>query len=292
MEEVITKPSISVLEDRKIKVEPIVRGRAFLKPGHDGEFMFTGCWRYFGLPISLRTNSYMNPFKNAEERKEFERLLGLPDGSLNTNNKKSKFWGEYKIMIGKEPMELDLREVDHALRYRVLSVHPRFAKQGEDTSGNLELQYRLVDERYQEEAYSKTALRKSEAYTELNKLAKSKKKMLDTLRLLGITMSDVSSEQALKAKLAQIIEEPASNRGGGVKTIEDFMTTVTDPQALPKLFVLDAIEFGEITVMGSDYRLAETKQLIGKSLQGAVDWFSDLANQETKLLIEARLKTK
>lgn len=292
MEDVMTKPSISVLEDRRIKVEPIVRGRAFFKAGHDGEFMFTGCWKYFGLPISLRTNSYINPFKTPEERKEFERLLGLPDGSLNTGNRKNKFWGEYKIMIGKEGLSLDLNEVDDALRYRIFSVHPRFAKQGEDYSGNLEFQYRLTDERYQEEQYSKLALKKSDAYTELNKLAKSKKKMLDTLRLLGVNMSEMSSESALKGKLAEIIEEPASHKAGGVKTIEDFMNVVSDPQALSKLFVLDAIEFGEVTVSGSDYRLAETKQLIGKSLQGAVDWFSDLGNQETKLLIQERLKTK
>ena len=294
MEKVITSNEevLSILEDRKIRVEPVVRGRGFFKPGHDGEFMFTGCWKYLGLPINLRTNTYVSPFKSNEERKMFEREMGLAEGTLITSNRKSKFWGEYKIMLGKEPLDLDLMEVDHALKYRILMVHPKVAKQNEDAQGNLEFQYRLVDERYQEEQYSKLSLRKSEAYTELNKLSRSKKQMIDTLRLLNINMSEASSEKALKARLAQIIEEPASNRSGGVKTIEDFMNVVNDPQALNKLFVLDAIDFGEIKILSGDYRLAETNQLIGKSLQGAVDWFSDLGNQETKLLIQERLKTK
>lgn len=292
MENVVSEKAISVLEDRIIKVEPIVRGRAFFKKGHDGEFMFTNCWKFFGLPISTKTRSYMNPFKSVEEREEFERLLNLPKGDLNTSNTKSKFWGTYGIRLDKTGTTLDLSVVDHALTYRILCVNPRFAKQGDDIN-NPEYQFKLVDERYQEESYSKLALKKSEAYTELNKIAKSKKQMMDTLRLLEVKMSESSSMEALKARLAQIVEEPASNKAGGVKTIDDFMRVVNDPQAIHKLFVLDAIEFGEVKVLnGNEFRLTETGGLIGRSLQGAVDWFSNLENQETKLLIQERLKVK
>ena len=293
MEEVkeIKTPEQLVLENRKIRVAPLVRGRAFFKKGHDGEFMFTGCWRYYGLPISSRTRSYFNPFKEGE-REAFEKLLNLSPGALNTNDMGSKFWGEYKIPLDKEGMELDLSVVDHALLYRVFQVNPRFAKQGDNTS-NPEYQYQLVDERYQEEEYSKASLKKADAYGELNKLSKSRKQMVDILRLLGVKMSGDSSLEALKARLAQIVEEPANNRFKGAITIDDFIRVAKDPQSSQKLFVLDAIDNREIVVEnGDEYRLSENGKLIGRSLQGAVDWISDIVNQETKLLIQERMKVK
>lgn len=284
-------PEQMVLENRKIKVEPIVRGRAFFAKGHDGDFMFTGCWKHFGLPVNSRTRSYFNPFK-AGEQEAFEKLLNLPAGSLNTNNRKSDFWGNYKITIDKEGLELDLSMVDHALMYRVMKVNPKFANEGEyDTK--LEYQFRLVDERYVEQEYSKLSLKKIEAYSELAKVSKSKKQLLDTLRLLGIKMSADSSMEALKARLALVIDEPESNKFKGIKTIADFLKVVQDPQATTRLFVLDAMDAREVIVEnGDEYRLAESNKLIARSLQGAVDWFTDIVNQETKLLIQERIKVK
>jgi len=282
-------PEQLVLENRKIKVVPIVRGRAFFPKGHDGEFMFTGVWKDYGLPINSATRSYFNPFKPGEQA-AFEKLLNMPAGSLNINNRRSdSFWGQFAIRLDKDGKELDLSEVDHALSYRVLMVHPAFAKQNDDES-NIKFHYKLVDERYVEEAYSKQSLKKAKAFAELNRI-KSKKQLVDTLRLLGIKMNDSSSDDALRSKLAQIIDEPSTSKFKGLKTIDDFMNVMEDKDATTKLFVLDAIEAKEVLVeKGDEYRLAETGKLIGRSLQGAVDWFSDIANQETKLLIQERMK--
>lgn len=290
-ENVNKTPEQLVLENRKIKVVPIVRGRAFFAKGHDGDFMFTGCWKHFGLPINSKTRSYFNPFKSGEQE-AFEKLLNLPSGSLNTNDRKSKFWGEYKIPLDKSGLDLDLSEVDHALIYRVLKVNPKIASEKDDIT-KLEYQFQLVDERYAEEEYSKLSLKKIEAFTELNKISKSKKQLLDTLRLLGIKMSADSSIESLKSRLAQIIDEPESNKFKGIKTISDFLKVVQDPQATTRLFVLDAMDAKEVFVQnGDEYRLSESNKLIARSLQGAVDWFTDVANQETKLLIQERIKVK
>lgn len=284
-------PEQLVLENRKIRVLPIVRGRAFFAKGHDGDFLFTGCWKYYGLPISSATRSYFNPF-GAGEQEAFETLLNLPKGSLNTNDRKSKYWGEFSFTLDKEGMELDLSQTDHALIYRVMKVNPKFAKQGDDIN-RIEYQFQLVDERYAEQEYSKLSLRKIEAYSELNKISKSKKQLVDVLRLLGIKMTESSTIDALKSKLALVIDEPASSRMKGIKTIEDFMKVVQDPQATTRLFVLDAIDNKEVYIEnGDEYRLTESNKLIGRSLQGAVDWFADIVNQESKLLIQERIKVK
>jgi hypothetical protein len=284
-------PEQLVLENRKIKVVPINRGRAFFAKEHDGGFMFTGCWRHYGLPINASTRSYFNPFK-AGEQAAFERLFNLPAGAMNISDMESKFWGKYKIRLDKEGMELNLAEPDHALAYRIMGVNPKFAKQGDDIN-RLEYQYQLVDERYAEEEVSKQSLKKMEAYAELNKLSKNRKQMVDTLRLLGVKMGVDTNIDALKSKLAQIIEEPATNKFRGLKTIDDFMKICKDPQASIRLFVLDALDNREVIIEnGDEYRLSENNKLIGRSLQGAVDWFADVANQETKLLIQERIKIK
>lgn len=289
LEEVKT-PEQLVLENRKIRVVPIIRGRAFFPKGHDGDFMFSGCWKEYSLPKNSKTRSYFNPF-GVGEQAAFEKLLNLNPGELSVSNWNSKFWGKYAVKLDKNGMELDLSEVDHALAYRIMLVSPKFAGPKDDES-KLSYQFKLVDERYAEEQYSKQSLKKVKAFTELNKL-KSKKHLVDTLRLLGIKMNEESSDEALRSRLAMIIDEPPSSKHKGIKTIEDFLNVVEDKNSTTKLFVLDAIDMREVLVEnGDEYRLAETGKLIARSLSGAVDWFSDIANQETKLLIQERMKIK
>lgn len=280
-----------VLENRRIIVKPIIRDRAFFRKGHDGQFMYTGCFKYYGLPVSLKTRTYLNPFKNKAEQYAFEELLGEKKGALNTTNRKSEFWGkEFKLTLNKEDYTLDLSDVNGALSFRVLSVDPKFCPIGGDRTIP-EYQYELVDERYQEEGISSLALKKKKAYTELNKLAKSKQRMLDTLRLLEVIMSDTADSETLEGRLGMIIEQTEKFADGDrVKNIDDFLEIVKDPQATMRLFVLDAIDARELSTDSGEFRIVGSKKLIGNSLQEAVDWFSKIENQEQKLLIQERLK--
>src|SRR6056297_2524720 len=117
---------ITVLEDKKIKIEPIIRRRSFLPKGHDGEFLYTGCHKDYGLPFNGKKRSYLNPFKDETEQKQFEKLLNRKEGDLNLYSREDSFWGELSFSLTKDGDTLDLNNPIDSLWYRIFLVNPRF----------------------------------------------------------------------------------------------------------------------------------------------------------------------
>lgn len=288
---VIEEAEKLVLENRKIKVVPLLRNKAFYKKEHDGNHTFTGCYKIWGLPLSIQSRAYINPFKNNAEQLAFEEILGLEKGALNPNKRESKFWGEFNVRIDKEGLTLDLSIPYDALVYRVLKVNDKFASENDDENV-IEYEYKLVDERYEEEITSKNSVKKLKAYEYLFKIQDNKQKMVDTLRLLGVKLTDGVKIDTLKSKIVAIIEQAGSVSDPKLKNIDDFLVVMDDPQASIKLFVFECIDAGEVIIRNGEYRLTENNELIAKSLQSTVDWFNDIKNQEVKLLLEQRLKNK
>lgn len=285
------KEKVQVTEDRIIKVKPKIRKRPFYKEGHDGEFMFTGCFRDYGLPYDSKRRSYVNPFKAKEEQAVFEELLNQEEGALNLYNFKSEFWGrKFKMSITKDGMELNLNNPVDALWYRVFLVDPKFAD-GEENS-NPETQYVLIDELVAQEEDNKVALRKSKAFGELSKLKKSRAKMVDVLRLLGKKPSENSSSEWLEAELIKIIEQVEDLKG--ITGVDKFLQVVEDPKSSDKIFIMDAIELGEIKSDRAGYRLVETDKYLGKTMIDVIDYFAsgDPDAKEQKLIIKERINKK
>lgn len=282
---------ITVLEDKRIKIEPIIRRRAFFPAGHDGEHTYTGCHKDYGLPFDGKKRTYVNPFKDHSEQEQFEQLLDQKPGSLNLFKFPSKFWGDFSLQLTKDGDTLDLNNPVDALWYRVLLVNPRFAN-SEAQKTNPKCDFALIDERVKEEAKTELSRKKEEAIDEFSKIKKSKQKLYDTLRLLNKKPDKNSSIETLKAKIFEVIEEPSSSVG--VTNISHFLRAVKDPTATLKLFILDAVDAGEINYTKDGYRIVETNQLIGKHLEQAVDYFNskDADVMNTKALIEERLKVQ
>ena len=65
-----------------------------------------------------------------------------------------------------------------------------------------------------------------------------------------------------------------------------------DPNADNKLFILDAIEIGEIETTKDGYRIKDSGQFLGKYLEQVVDFFNgkDADVKEIKAIISQRLK--
>lgn len=279
----------TVLEEKKIKVEPIIRARAFLPKGHDGEHTYTGCHKDYGLPFDTKKRSYVNPFKGDNEQVQFEKLLNLKEGALNLYDSKSKFWGDFSLSLTKEGLTLDLNNPVDALWYRVFLVSPRFAN-SEDQRTDAKCDFILVDERVKNEVKNDLARKEEEAIDLFVSIKKSRQKMYDTLRLLNKKPDKDASIESLKAAIQEIIKEPSSNKG--VTNVDDFLRVMTDPSMTLKLFILDAVEDGQIKLDSNGYRIADTGNYIGKYLENAVDYFNskDADVREIKALITQRLK--
>lgn len=281
-----------VLENKVIKIVPIVRRKPYLKKGHDGEHTFTGCTKGYGLPYDTEMRSYKNPFLNTEEQEIFEILLNQEIGSLNLYNYKitvPNFWGSFVLKVPKGGKSLNLMNPSDALMYRVLLQDPRFTND-EGEKGIVEREYMLVDESAKIEQISALGKKKDKANDYMHKIKKSKADMINTLKLLGKTPGEDSSVEWLKGELYKIIDETTVTRG--VSGLDKFLKVCSDPLSDVKLFVLDAIENNEIKRTDMGYKITDTNTFVGRKYEEVVSYFlsKDPAVKETKLIIQERLK--
>lgn len=276
-----------VLESKIIELQPIVRTGGFYKKGHDGEFMYTGCMNKYTLPISKSMNSFSQIFEE-NEQEAFEKLLNKAEGALNLFTRKSPFWGSFIIEIDKSGTKLDLSNPIHALQFKVIKANvdffaPSLAQKKDKRS----YKYAIVDGKVSHEQENKLAIKTEKAMDLFHDIKKSKTKMLNVLRILDRKPPKDSSIEWLKAEIIKIINQ--KEKTSGILNIDDFISSASDPQASSKIFVLDAIDAKAISASGGNFRVVETNQLIGKSMQTAVDWMDDAKNQEDRLLIESKI---
>ena len=282
---------MSITSNKTIEVRPIKRTRPFFKADHDGAFMFSGTYKEYTLPYINDTRSYANPFESPEEQEEFERVLQLAPGALSINNRNSDFWSTFKVKLSKEGKVLDLNYPMHVLEYRVLKANTkRICPNWEDRNRNSAYEFALIDKDVEEINDIKDAERNLRAMELFIKMRKSNKKMYDILRVLGKKLpkeASVNTSQLIK-EIDQIIAE--KSKVGGVLNIDDFIEAAEDPKLSLKVFVLDAIEIGEIEVSKGVYKITSNQTAIGRNLSEAVDYFDSIKGREDKLLIEQRLE--
>lgn len=282
---------MSITSNKTIEVRPIKRTRPFFKADHDGAFMFSGTYKEYTLPYINDTRSYANPFESPEEQEEFERVLQLAPGTLSINNRNSDFWSTFKVKLSKEGKVLDLNYPMHVLEYRVLKANTkRICPNWEDRNRNSAYEFALIDKDVEEVNDIRDAERNLRAMELFIKMRKSNKKMYDILRVLGKKLpkeASVNTSQLIK-EIDQIIAE--KSKVGGVLNIDDFIEAAEDPKLSLKVFVLDAIEIGEIEVSKGVYKITSSQTAIGRNLSEAVDYFDSIKGREDKLLIEQRLE--
>jgi len=278
------------LRSEKVEVKPIVRQRPFFPKGHDGEFMFSGTAKGYMLPYSNTTRSYVNIFESDEEQAFFENIMGLKKGELSVYDRNSPYWTTFAVELGKEGRTLDMNIPSHMMEYKVLKANTkRIAPSWEDRNRNPGYEFALVSEEQVENDNIKLAEKNEKAWELFMKVKKSNKKMYDILRLLEKNPQKQAKDDAkwLKAELDKVISQ--KQKAPGVKSIDDFIQVAEDPKFSTKLFILDAIDIGEIMQKSSGFRLSSNDQLLGKNMAQVVDYFDSPVGREDKLLIEQRL---
>lgn len=284
-----------VLENKIVKVKPIIRPKGYLKKGHDGEHTYTGCQKIHSLPYSITTRSYLNPFISSNkvgEQEAFETLLNQKEGSLNLYTFKTdepNFWGDFIIRVPKEGLELNLMNPADALRYRIMLVNPKFAK--DDSEKNIaEREYLIIDEASSKKKESELGKKKSKAEDYMVKIKKSKKEMIDVLRLLGKNPSKDADTDWLREELYKIKDEVNTTKG--VSGLDKFIAVMEDSLKDVKLFVFDAIDAGLIMRDKNGFKIESSNKHVGRKYEEVVEYFSskDPKIMEEKLIIQESIK--
>lgn len=272
------------LENKKVAIKVVEKYRSGFLKESDGNTIYTGCKQVFQCP----TNQYdrLIPILTEEEQRWFEERMGLTQGSMSFNNKEKSYWKDFKVTLDKKGKVLDLSDIEDNLAYRVLKVSNVIAK-SKDKINVLQHSFYIVTEEEEHDTNSKLADRYEEASKLfLNDIGKSDKKMINVLRLLGKNVPVEANQKWLKAELVKIIEQKA--KIAGQPNMDDFIRVASDKNMNLKIFVMDAMEIGEIYSEGSTYKL-RSGDVIGYDLEQAISFFNNPKNQQTKLLLEDRL---
>jgi hypothetical protein len=272
------------LENKKVNVKVIQKYRTGFNKDSDGSTLYTGCKQVFQAP----TNQYdrLIPILTEEEQRFFEDKLGLNKGDLSFQNKEKSFWREFKVTLDKKGRILDLSDAEDYLAYRVLKASNTVANT-KAAINVLQHTFYLVSEDEELDASVKISDRFEEASKLFNTISKSSSRMESVLRLLGKKIAPDWGTKALKSELVKIIEQRA--KVPGQPNIDEFIKVASDKDFDIKIFIMDAIELGEVFIEGTTYKL-KSGDVIGYDLYQAIDYFNNPKNQQSKLLVEDRVR--
>ena len=273
------------LENRKVTVKLVQKYRSGFPKNSAGNTIWDGAKRIYQAPTNAHDR--LIPLLTSEEQAFFEDFMGMDKGTLSFT-KKDNFWRDFKVTLEKEGRVLDLSDPEDVLSYKILLKSNNIAP-NKDVINELVHDFYLVDERDEEEENIKLTDKYEEASKLfLNKVSKTSSKMINVLRLLGRNVPKDATAKWLKGELIKIIEQKV--KVAGLPNIDDFISVAKDPNFDIRIFIMDAMELGEIKVDGSTYKL-RAGDTIGYDLDQAISYFANPKNQQTKLLIEERIKS-
>jgi hypothetical protein len=272
------------LQNKVVSVKIVDKFRSGFSKESDGRTLYTGCKQVYQAP----TNQYdrLIPILSEEEQRWFESQMGLDKGNLAFNNKEKSFWRDFRVTLDKKGRTLNLMDLEDNLAYRVLKASNGIAN-SKDMINVLQHSFYLVTEEEEVDASIKLADRYEQASKLFNTVSKSDKKMINVLRLLGKKVPAESGTKWLKSEIVKVIDQKA--KISGISSMDDFISIASDPDFEVKVFIMDAMEIGEIVVDGTTYKL-RSGDIIGYDYSQAITYFNNPKNQQVKLLVEDRVK--
>jgi hypothetical protein len=274
------------LEPRKVEVKMVDKYRSGFKKDHDGSSMYTGCKIMYQCP----TNQYdrLIPILTEEEQRFFEDRMGLERNSMSFNNRlaKNNFWRDFRVALDKKGRVLDLNDAEDNIAWRVLKASNTVAN-SQDEINVLQHSFYMVTDSEKDEVNMKMANKYEEASKLFASISKSDNKMINVLRVLGKQVPAESPTKWLKAELVKVIEQKAKTPG--TITTDDFIRVAGDPNIDTRIFILDAMETGEVYSEGATYKL-RSGDVIGYDFEQTMTYFNNPKNQQIKLLIMDRIK--
>jgi hypothetical protein len=217
---------------------------------------------------------YMNGLTEEEER-EFEKKLGLKEGTLS---KKSPYWGTVlRLRLNNDkdtPLTL-LDTPEDIIRERVIRAHPRIAN-------SILEKNKPSAEFYIDDPEATAAVEAIKIDQELEAMEAMIKTTIEEkrglLRLYGKRDVYKMTESMVKTELAKKVKEDPI----------EFLSKANDKQLKTRMLIEELIEVGMIKRKGNYYYNGE--DLIGSSTDEVVAYLSDIKNQSVKLNLETKLK--
>lgn len=239
----------------------------------------------FAPMMNPRTGVIFDPF-TTEEREFVAQELGIEPKRLSPNYiGDDNFWNDYYVILGKSGDVLDLRQVSDFIKYKVLLTNKgKIAPSFEDRNKKPSYSYYLIDKALDVDTNTHLLEEKEKAYVALSNISSDKYKLAYVVwQLTKKSMALRTDIKTLKAQLNNKLES----------SIPQFNKILSDKLFDAKVLIHSALMHGVISRKNNEFflegkKLADDNQ--SSNLENSALYLSDPVNQETKFLIEERIK--
>lgn len=263
-----------------VQLKPIVRN-GWLPKGHDGEYRFTGCEVSEVPSVNVQTGQRVTGLTEEDEVR-LEKALRLSPGTLNKYN--NDFWGKYRVRIPKEGRIFYMDNPKDELDILTLKANPRIANSAMEVLDNPGAHSYLTSVEQEAETENardtveRTAIKR---YSQLTTLAK--KDVLRVYNILsgkpGVKITDSLSEDFVESSLYKKL-----------KTDPEEFLRVVDESRFKTIALIDKLVAKRILIKsGSKYTL-HGGDVIGTTLDAAVEYLDDARNQDVKITLSGKLE--
>lgn len=262
------------------KIKPI-RVNWMNKTDSDGRDVYANIWgkaiRVIVPEFHIRQRMYVTGLTAAEEL-WLEEVLVLPAKSLNKNN--VSYWGNYKIPIPFSGKTFDISNPRDFLDWKIASVNSKVAKSSFDN--NLPFaEFIMTNDEIESQNYNKIYELKTEAYAKFKEM--SIKEMMDFTKVYQGGKYKVThghTPDQIKAIVGKVVDESP----------KEFLKIVENPSYNTLIFIQDSVIAGALNTNGKKYYITGEVDPIANSIEEAVEFFENPANQGIKLNLKSKVE--
>lgn len=283
------KTYINCLRNEKVTVRFLRRDTGFItNPRH----MLAGgmaetATRVYTVPL-LANGAFKNVLTN-DEKDYLEMAMGLTPNALSVYLKENNYWATLQVRLGKSDSYLDLSDPSDFIKYKVLLANTDFvAPNLEAVSSYPKATYQFVlisenDEIQTSRDAMSISMEASEAFAKMGNDKEMLRVIVETLE--GRPTSANVKLDFLKPQAFRLMQANPRH----------FLSIAQDKMLPTKVLIKAAIEAGLVRKRGDFYYLAaDNKALCAGNeepvLINACKYLNNPANQELKLMLEAKIK--
>lgn len=268
----------TMIESRTITIRPVNRSNFFSEknklPGYPKTTTTIGC--------ELSKDGYKTGLSK-EEQKEFEKLLGLTEGTLGRN---SKWWGtEVTFTLHNDKSTIfEVNSTMDELKLKVLKNSSKVAPTQMDLEKMPEAIFVIYDEEAAAEKESKTIELKTDAYEALSEMTPEARKGLLKVIIFDNKSSrkgvDEMSDKLTKTYLAKELESNPKR----------FLEYTKDKELETKVILADAVERNIIRKERNYFSYGD--DVLGNSTEDTIAFLMNPKNSSIRLSVETKLKNR
>jgi hypothetical protein len=243
-----TENEVRFLENRKVRIKPVIvpgRWSSIFEDERPNEaFMYPTSKRSYDLPNkagTLQKVSVLDAYEKVKtpdysdlitEQEFFERKLFKKPGELSIYNAESTFWRDFRVMMGREGLTLDLKDPIDMLKYKVLLANKNtIAPSWDDRFGKGSYEFAVIDESVVIQTEKEQGELEDRANFEFLKIKDNTAKLSDILRLRGFKVPENSRPEFIVQEVRKLVKATPSQ----------FLTTVNDPMFESKVLLKNAL---------------------------------------------------